>query len=141
MPETQLALFADDTAIMCTGPNGALNVANLNRHLAELEKWLIRWFGLATPHQSGAAANMHFLGLERLQNMTVRQIARQPWYIRNRTIRKDLRLPTIQEYFKSIAERLFKKIDSSSNTALHNIPAYDPRGNRNRRRPRAALHR
>ncbi|GBL73933.1 putative RNA-directed DNA polymerase from transposon BS [Araneus ventricosus] len=43
MPNTQLALFADDTAIMCTGPDKTSNVANLNKHLAELEKWLIRW--------------------------------------------------------------------------------------------------
>ncbi|GBL73932.1 hypothetical protein AVEN_230869-1 [Araneus ventricosus] len=82
---------------------------------------------------------MHLIGLERIQNITVRQIARQPWYIRNRTIRKDLRLPTIQEYFKRIAERLFKKTDASSNAELLNISSYDPRGNRNRRRPRAAL--
>ncbi|GBO28695.1 hypothetical protein AVEN_254814-1 [Araneus ventricosus] len=97
----------------------------------------------------GAAANVHMqtLGvysgtpLERLQNLTVRLIARQPWYIRNRNIRKDLCLPTKQEYFQRIAERSFKKIDASSNIALQNIPAYDPRSNRNRRRPRAALHR
>ncbi|GBM17778.1 hypothetical protein AVEN_271601-1 [Araneus ventricosus] len=75
---------------------------------------------------------MHLIGLERIQNMIVRQIARQPWYIRNRTIRRDLRLPTIQEYFKRIAKRLFTKIDASSNAALLNIPSYDPRGNRNR---------
>ncbi|GBM11531.1 hypothetical protein AVEN_143969-1 [Araneus ventricosus] len=43
MPNTQLALFADDTAIMGTGPDKTSNVTNLNNHLAELEKWLIRW--------------------------------------------------------------------------------------------------
>ncbi|GBN10303.1 hypothetical protein AVEN_265780-1 [Araneus ventricosus] len=37
MPNTQLALFADDTAIMCTGPDRTSNVTNLNKHLAELE--------------------------------------------------------------------------------------------------------
>ncbi|GBN95719.1 RNA-directed DNA polymerase from mobile element jockey [Araneus ventricosus] len=193
MPETQLALFADDTAIMCTGPNGALNVENLNRHLAELEKWLIRWkikinvdkcqavcftrarklppppklfrrtipwcnetkyLGITLDRKLtykkhitnvtkkfkkarmalhpliggnsrlslgnrlllyksllrplisyaspvwGAAANMHFIGLERLQNMAVRQIARQPWYIRNRTIRKDLASPPFRNILK-----------------------------------------
>ncbi|GBN51198.1 hypothetical protein AVEN_99809-1 [Araneus ventricosus] len=70
---------------------------------------------------------MHLLGLERIQNATVRQIARQPWYIRNRTIRKDLRFPTIQEYSKCIAERLFQKIDASSNTALQYSVVQNPR--------------
>ncbi|GBL79069.1 putative RNA-directed DNA polymerase from transposon BS [Araneus ventricosus] len=43
MPNTQLCLFADDTAIMCTGPGKHTKVANLNNHLAELERWLIKW--------------------------------------------------------------------------------------------------
>ncbi|GBM09471.1 hypothetical protein AVEN_63661-1 [Araneus ventricosus] len=43
MPNTQLCLFADDTASMCTGPEKHTNVANLNNHLAELERWLIKW--------------------------------------------------------------------------------------------------
>ncbi|GBL96314.1 hypothetical protein AVEN_184771-1 [Araneus ventricosus] len=89
----------------------------------------------------GAAANIHMQSLEKLQNITVRQIVRQPWYIRNHNIRKDLCLPTIQEFFKTISERFFRKVDASSSTALLSIPPYDPRSNRNRRRPRAALHR
>ncbi|GBN75661.1 hypothetical protein AVEN_13365-1 [Araneus ventricosus] len=43
MPGTQLCLFADDTEIMCTGPVKHINVAKLNNHLAELERWLIKW--------------------------------------------------------------------------------------------------
>ncbi|GBN24497.1 hypothetical protein AVEN_246950-1 [Araneus ventricosus] len=89
----------------------------------------------------GAAAKVHMQTLERLQNLTVRLIARQPWYIRNSNIRKDLCLPTIQEHFQRIAEKTLRKINASDNTAIQNIPAYDPRSNRNRRRPRAALHR
>ncbi|GBM69812.1 putative RNA-directed DNA polymerase from transposon BS, partial [Araneus ventricosus] len=42
-PDTQICLFADDTAIMCTGPVKHINVEKLNNHLAELEKWLIKW--------------------------------------------------------------------------------------------------
>ncbi|GBM43176.1 hypothetical protein AVEN_50100-1 [Araneus ventricosus] len=87
----------------------------------------------------GAAANIHMQSLEKMQNITVREIARQPWYIRNHNIRKDLCLPTIQDYFKHIAKRFFRKIDASTNIALQNIPSYDPRGNRNRRRPLPSL--
>ncbi|GBL96880.1 RNA-directed DNA polymerase from mobile element jockey, partial [Araneus ventricosus] len=232
MLDTQICLFSDDTAIMCMGPVKHINVEKLNNHLAELEKWLIKWkikinkdkcqamyftkakklppppkklFRRAIPWCSevkylgitldkqltfkkhisnikaklktsrailmpligkksklslgnrlllyksmlrplisyaspvwGAAAKVHMQTLERLQNLTVRLIARQPWYIRNNNIRKDLCLPTIQKHFQRIAEKAFRKVDASDNTAIQNIPAYDPRSNRNSRRPRAA---
>ncbi|GBN73214.1 hypothetical protein AVEN_256134-1 [Araneus ventricosus] len=88
-----------------------------------------------------AAANNHIKGLERVQNVTIRRITRMPWFIRNEDIRKYLDLPSIKDFYKKIAEKFYRKIYSSSNMAIINIPSYDPRSNRNRRRPRAALHR
>ncbi|GBN57702.1 hypothetical protein AVEN_232434-1 [Araneus ventricosus] len=88
-----------------------------------------------------AAANNHIKGLERAQNATVRRITCMPWFIRNENIRKDLDLPTIKDFYKQIAEKFYRNIDSSTNTAIINIPSYDPRSNRNRRRPRAELPR
>ncbi|GBM96133.1 hypothetical protein AVEN_153258-1 [Araneus ventricosus] len=88
-----------------------------------------------------AAANRCILSLESVQNITVRRIARMPWFIRKENIRWDLDLPTIREYYKKIAKKFYRKIDTSTNTAILSIPTYDPRSYRNRRRPRAALHR
>ncbi|GBN77819.1 hypothetical protein AVEN_123084-1 [Araneus ventricosus] len=88
-----------------------------------------------------AAANNCIKSLECAQNVTIRRITRLPWFIRNENIRRDLDLPTIREFYEKIAEKFYRKIDTSTNTAIINIPAYDPRSNRNRRRPRAALHR
>ncbi|GBM85021.1 hypothetical protein AVEN_4037-1 [Araneus ventricosus] len=88
-----------------------------------------------------AAANKCILSLERVQNITISRIARMPWFIKNENIKRDLDLPIIREFYKKIAKKFYRKIDASTNMALLSIPTYDPRSNRNRRRPRAALHR
>ncbi|GBN91901.1 hypothetical protein AVEN_104220-1 [Araneus ventricosus] len=87
-----------------------------------------------------AAANKCILSLESLQNVTIKRITRMPWFIRNENIREDLDLPTIKEYYKRIAKKFYHKLDASTNTAILSIPTYDPRSNRNRIRPRAALN-
>ncbi|GBO32952.1 hypothetical protein AVEN_202934-1 [Araneus ventricosus] len=43
MPDTELCLFADDTAIMSSGPNADTTMTRLNSHLTELGQWLIKW--------------------------------------------------------------------------------------------------
>ncbi|GBM07994.1 hypothetical protein AVEN_155121-1 [Araneus ventricosus] len=104
------------------GENSKLSLGN---RLLLYKSKLRPLISYASPFWS-AAANMHLIGLERIQSITVRQIARQAWYIGNRNIRKDLRLLTIQEYFKSIAEKFFKKVDGITNAALLSIPSFDP---------------
>ncbi|GBM94546.1 RNA-directed DNA polymerase from mobile element jockey [Araneus ventricosus] len=88
-----------------------------------------------------AAANKCILSLESPHNVAIRRIIRMPWFIRNENIRKYLDLPTIKEYYKKNAKKFYHKLYSSTNTAILSIPTYDLRSNRNRRRPRAALHR
>ncbi|GBM54126.1 hypothetical protein AVEN_64677-1 [Araneus ventricosus] len=82
-----------------------------------------------------AAANHHIKGLERVQNVTIRRITRMPWFIRNEDIRKDLDLPTLKEFYKKIAEKFYRKIDSSTNTAIINIPSYNPTSSRRQKTP------
>ncbi|GBM68867.1 RNA-directed DNA polymerase from mobile element jockey [Araneus ventricosus] len=43
MPDTELCLFADDTAIMSSGKNADSIMTKLNNHLTELGRWLIKW--------------------------------------------------------------------------------------------------
>ncbi|GBM54128.1 putative RNA-directed DNA polymerase from transposon BS [Araneus ventricosus] len=43
MPDTELCLFADDTAILSSGKTAGATMNSLNNHLTELEKWLIKW--------------------------------------------------------------------------------------------------
>ncbi|GBO32953.1 hypothetical protein AVEN_202935-1 [Araneus ventricosus] len=87
-----------------------------------------------------AAANKCILSLESLQNVAFGRITRMSWFIRNENIRKDLDLSTIKEYHKRIAKKFYHKLDANTNTSILSIPTYDPRSNRNRIRPRAALH-
>ncbi|GBN77820.1 putative RNA-directed DNA polymerase from transposon BS [Araneus ventricosus] len=43
MSNTELCLFADDTAIMSSGKTADSIMTNLNNHLTELGRWLIKW--------------------------------------------------------------------------------------------------
>ncbi|GBO13107.1 RNA-directed DNA polymerase from mobile element jockey [Araneus ventricosus] len=43
MPDTEICLFADDTAILSSGATAEATMTSLNNHLTELGRWLIKW--------------------------------------------------------------------------------------------------
>ncbi|GBN19032.1 putative RNA-directed DNA polymerase from transposon X-element [Araneus ventricosus] len=229
--QTQLCLFADDTAVMSTGTSQTI-MEDLNTYLTQLGKWLIqckikvntdkcqavyftrrrsnpnppmlyrrpipwsnstRYLGVTLdkkltykdhieniPHKYdgvkahlyplmgrkaklslryklllykallrpvisysspvwGAAAKTHIKKLESLQNSTLRMITDVPWFIRNKNILHDLKVPTIKDFFSKLAINFFNQIDNHSNPAIRSIPTYDPSTNRKKRRPRTLL--
>ncbi|GBN88396.1 hypothetical protein AVEN_112322-1 [Araneus ventricosus] len=62
-----------------------------------------------------------------------------PWFIRNKNILHDLKVPTIKDFFSKLAINFFNQIDNHSNPAIRSIPTYDPSINRKKRRPRTLL--
>ncbi|GBM21405.1 hypothetical protein AVEN_153461-1 [Araneus ventricosus] len=87
----------------------------------------------------GAVAKTHINKLESARNKIARQITKAPWFVRNKQIRKELKLTPILDYFKKLAISFFHKLDNSTNTAIAEIPKYDPLQPKKKRRPRTLL--
>ncbi|GBO43055.1 RNA-directed DNA polymerase from mobile element jockey [Araneus ventricosus] len=87
----------------------------------------------------GAAAHSHIQKLEATQNITARQIINAQWFIRNRYILKDLRLPPVLSHVKDLAKKFFHGIDNHTNQAIQEIPTYDPSNPGKKKRPRTLL--
>ncbi|GBN98805.1 putative RNA-directed DNA polymerase from transposon X-element [Araneus ventricosus] len=87
----------------------------------------------------GAAAHSHIQKLEATQNIIARQIINAHWFIRNRYILKDLRLPPVISHIKNLANRFFYSVDNHTNQAIKDIPTYDPSNPRKKKRPRTLL--
>ncbi|GBM76933.1 hypothetical protein AVEN_132433-1 [Araneus ventricosus] len=87
----------------------------------------------------GAAAKTHINNWESARNKIARQITKAPWFVRNKQIQKELKLTPIPDYFKKLAISFFHKLDSSANTAIAEIPKYDPLEPKKKRRPRTLL--
>ncbi|GBN31588.1 putative RNA-directed DNA polymerase from transposon X-element [Araneus ventricosus] len=229
---TQLYLFADDTAILSTARNSTTILNDIQRHLNQLEEWLIKWkikvnveksqavffsrkrnkpsaptlnnqiiqwqnqskyLGIILdqrltfrPHIEyiknnyraakarlypilnkdskmstknkilvyksifrplisyavpiwGIAANTHISKLESLQNVTLRQISKMPWFVRNKNIRQDLKILTLLDFFKKLATSFFNRIDNMDNVVIRSISRYDPFHPVNKRRARRLL--
>ncbi|CAK1585034.1 unnamed protein product [Parnassius mnemosyne] len=52
--------------------------------------------------------------LQLVQNYFCRRATNAPWYVRNADLRRDLKLPTIQQFLKSLSENFFKASESHS---------------------------
>ncbi|GBN21076.1 hypothetical protein AVEN_189383-1 [Araneus ventricosus] len=87
----------------------------------------------------GAAAHSHIQKLEATQNTTARQITNAHWFIRNRYILKDLRLPPVISHIKNLAKKSFHSVDNHTNEAIKEIPTYDPSNTKMKKRPRTLL--
>ncbi|GBL81198.1 hypothetical protein AVEN_143539-1 [Araneus ventricosus] len=66
----------------------------------------------------GAAAKTHIQTLETLQNSTLRMITDAPWFIRNKNILHNLKVPTIKDFFSKLATNFFNQIDNHTNPAI-----------------------
>ncbi|GBM04214.1 hypothetical protein AVEN_41030-1 [Araneus ventricosus] len=76
----------------------------------------------------GAAAKTHIQKLETLQNSTLRMITDALWFIRNKNILHDLKVPTIKDFFSKLAINFFNQIDNQLTPLLglspHTIPRF-----------------
>ena len=53
----------------------------------------------------GCASKSHILSIQRFQNKVLRTIVNAPWYLRNDDIHRDLGVPTVNEFIKTIAAK------------------------------------
>jgi retron-type reverse transcriptase len=74
-----------------------------------------------------------------LQNKVLRQAVNAPWYIRNKTLHKDLRLPTIDEFTEKAAANFAASLTAHPNPTLATVWSYDTKDYRRYKRPKIAL--
>ena len=77
------------------------------------------WFALASPRQR--------LMLQQVQNVALRRIVKAPWYVRNATIKRDLRAEDINEHVLSVAARMYSRADASVHPHIRNIAPWHTR--------------
>ncbi|GLV34034.1 hypothetical protein CBL_05054 [Carabus blaptoides fortunei] len=69
----------------------------------------------------GIAAPTHMKRLEVKQNKTMSLITNAPWYVKNATIRKDAKMPTLSEVIRNIATRLYEKMATHSSPQIRDV--------------------
>jgi hypothetical protein len=71
------------------------------------------------------AAKTHLNKIQRTENKLLRRIIGAPWYIRNKDIRKDLRITPILTDLKSHLATFQKSLASTKNRSLENLWDYE----------------
>ena len=69
----------------------------------------------------------------------LRQAVNAPWYIRNKTLHKDLRLPTIDEFTEKAAANFAASLAAHPNPTLATVWSYDTKDYRRYKRPKIAI--
>jgi len=75
----------------------------------------------------GTAAISNLKKLERVENRILRQILNAPFYVRNTTIRRDLKLPTVVEEAAKRSRRHLDKIEDHPNPLASRVLDVEPR--------------
>nr|XP_034826944.1 uncharacterized protein LOC117984436 [Maniola hyperantus] len=73
------------------------------------------------------------------QNKCLRLIVEAPRYVRNDVIHRDLKTPTVEEYVRTLARRMFARADNGPYEHLHGIAPLIPRPPTGRQLPRELL--
>ena len=77
------------------------------------------WISLASPHQVQL--------LQLVQNVALRRITDAPWYVRNATIKRDLRIEDLSVHIQHIAARMYHRADASKFHHLRDIAPWHTR--------------
>ncbi|CAH2237789.1 jg24127 [Pararge aegeria aegeria] len=77
-----------------------------------------------------------------LQNRFMRNATGCPWFVRNVDLHRDLKLPTIAQYFKKLSKIYFEKSIRHPNPLIVAASFYSPNlsATLNKRRPKHILH-
>ncbi|CAK1583179.1 unnamed protein product [Parnassius mnemosyne] len=62
--------------------------------------------------------------LQVVQNLFCRRATNAPWYVRNADLHRDLEIPTIQQYTKTLSENFFKVSESHNNSLIREAVTY-----------------
>lgn len=85
------------------------------------------------------AAKSHILILERCQNSTIRQLLDMPYYIPNKAIYKELKIPPLRNVLLKLVQNFHLNLPNIDNEALNTMAACDQTDVKNKKRPKAAL--
>ncbi|TDJ91328.1 reverse transcriptase domain-containing protein, partial [Klebsiella pneumoniae] len=77
--------------------------------------------------------------LEGLHGKTLRRIAQAPRYLKNTIIRRDLCIDTLKNILVKLSSKFYNDIYSLPNPIIAELPDYDHRKAKHRKRPRAAV--
>ena len=77
--------------------------------------------------------------LQAVQNKFLRRVTKQPWFVRNETIRRGLHVPTMEEFARKASERLLRNAASSDLPHIAEIAARNGPPEDFRPRPAAVL--
>lgn len=71
------------------------------------------------------ASKSHIRPLQSIQNLTLRQIANAPWYVRNSTLHRDLKIIPIADLIQNITRKQFEDIPLHPNQLLIEATTYN----------------
>ena len=91
-----------------------------------LYKTVIRPGMLYASHVWRYAAPGHINRLQVHQNKILRTIVNAPWYVSNRRIHTDLKIPLVVEHIRSTATKLAANMADNSNQVIVSLWNYDP---------------
>lgn len=63
--------------------------------------------------------------LDRIQNITLRQIINARWYVPNKTIQNDLKIPSLETFINNICSRYFSKAQTHENPIINDVSTYN----------------
>ncbi|KAL4084539.1 hypothetical protein QTP88_027487 [Uroleucon formosanum] len=81
----------------------------------------------------GNCAPTHLKKLQIFQNKILRIITNAPWFVRNQSIHKDLKIPILQDHIKILANSFFKSIPKSTGSMHYQLNIGPPLQRRLRR--------
>lgn len=77
--------------------------------------------------------------LQSFQNITLRQIANAPWFVRNSTLHRDLKVLPIENQIKNQTQKQYDIAADHPNILLRNATTYNPDNIKIHKRPRTIL--
>ena len=89
------------------------------------------WYALTSEHQRKK--------LQVVQNIALRHVTQAPYYVRNSTLQRDLRIESLEEHIGRLAVKAFSRADISDHLHLQNIAPWHTRPPDRKRLPRDIL--
>lgn len=87
----------------------------------------------------GYAAKTHLQRLDRIQNKILRQVIGAPWFVRNNIILRDLKMPSLRQHIRNLANHLYDTLPGHPNPLIANLGAYNHLDHITHPRPKTLL--
>ncbi|XP_041973394.1 uncharacterized protein LOC121729071 [Aricia agestis] len=111
----------------------------LNMRIALYKLYVRSRLTYAAPAWHHLLSDSHKRTLQRVQNKVLRRIAGAPWYVRNDTIARDLRVESVEAFVAQLSKSLFARADASRLPELANLAPWHARPPDRHRLPRDAV--